>query len=148
MDSALSLPAIVSVEYLWDPEVKWYACDAATIQWGLEGGMTEAAEGEPEAFVESVDPEKALWLNCLEEAAADGKPEVVLPDRDLTDTVWQAKKKEREAAPAEEGSDKENGRPREVSIRCWQALCAHYRCVQIGLPRRRRKVCVPLTSDQ
>jgi hypothetical protein len=112
MDISNRLPAFSLVEHLWSPLAKWYAHSAETTSEGtLEQGMTDlAAGGDPEASAESrIDPERALWNELLEEALADGEPKVVLPDLELTDTVWQKKTKEKKRKAAEKSAEDESG---------------------------------------
>jgi len=84
------------VEYFWSPVVGWFARSAEA-----------DAEGGPEASMEScIDPETALWNELLEEVEADGKPDVVLHERRLSDeTVWQRKANDKKRAAAEPAAE-------------------------------------------
>jgi hypothetical protein len=94
------------VEYFWSPIKGWFARSAEACDGAPDDGTADA-EGEPEAPTEScIDPQTALWFELLEEARVDGKPDVVLHDRRLSDeTVWQRKANAKRAAaelPADE----------------------------------------------
>lgn len=110
MDISNRLPTFSLVEHLWSPLAKWYAHSAETSEGTLEEGSTGlATEGDPEAVAEScVDPETSLWYALLEEVSADGEPDVVLPDLQLADTIWQKRAKEgkkKKRAAAEQSAE-------------------------------------------
>ena len=94
------------VDWFWNPVVGWFARSAEA----CDGGTADA-EGGPEASVESrIDSETALWNELLEEAEADGKPDVVLHDRRLSDeTVWQRKANDKKRSAAEPSADQADG---------------------------------------
>lgn len=106
-----TITAWSSVEHLWCPEVEWYTLDVETCGWAPEEVRMEGAEGESESPAEGCGPEDALWFQYLEEASEDGKPDVVLPELVLTDTVWQKRAKEgkkKDAAAAKAKADGED----------------------------------------
>jgi len=118
--NAASLPVFAAVEYLWSPDAGWHAHDAVASGWLPEvEGMDWSAQSEPEATTDRrMDPEETLWFRDLEEVANDGKRRVAIPNLTSAESVWQKKKREKDAATEQE-DDKENGIPQALTLLQW-----------------------------
>lgn len=76
------------VEYFWSPLAGWHALRAEACD-----GAPEGFEGDPEVFDERRDdPDTIRWHSVLEDSIAEGKPEILPPDLDVVERLWQQQK--------------------------------------------------------
>lgn len=77
-DHSRSPPIVFAmIEWFWSPKEGWHALRA------------EAAEAAPEEPMMVAGLDEMRWLRVLEESIAAGEEEIVPPDLELVERIWQ-----------------------------------------------------------